>query len=79
MDFAEEILENIDKIKILSLKYCEKLLRICHIKGWRLNPSDIIKNAYGFSIDVEVHKLALKLTLLIKELGLYKGFTIEYI
>jgi hypothetical protein len=46
LDYAEEILTNMDKIKILCLKYCQKLIKMCHSKGWKLNPSDIIRNAY---------------------------------
>lgn len=78
-EFAEEIHENMDNIKSLSLLYLEKIMAICGKNGYRLNPANIIKYAYQFSVDPEVHELAYRNTMLIKQLGLYKGFTIEYI
>jgi hypothetical protein len=78
-DFADEINDNMDNIKCLSLVYLEKIMRLCDKNNFKLNPGNTIKYAYQFSSDPQVHELAYNTTLLIKKLGLYKGFTIEYI
>lgn len=44
-----------------------------------MNPADTIRYAYQNSADPHVYELAHGLGMLIKELRMYRGFTIEYI
>lgn len=45
-EFTEEIQQNMDNIKCLSLVYLQKIMRTCHSHGYQLNPANIIKYAY---------------------------------
>ena len=77
--FCKEVQENIDSIKLITLKYVNKILDICIKNDWELNPCEALKAAFINSNDKDVHQCAKKIRDKLKDSGLYNGFTIEYI
>ena len=77
--YSPEIQDSIDVIKLLGLEYMQKLVLIIAENGWEINPCEGIKYAYLMSTDQKVKEKAIELRNMLKDLNLYRGFTIFYI